>query len=100
MIWKRAVSPEEISKHETKKLFLIPSFITAAKQQPSREKSALIHIDITPEWSKLCMEIQPEQKDSLQKEKFNDQHIVKLKLMNPGRYFDDRHNCIRGNHGQ
>ncbi|CAF3799527.1 unnamed protein product, partial [Rotaria sp. Silwood1] len=54
------MSPSEIQAYETKNIFFIPSFTSTSKSMPFKDKNTLLHIDITPEWSKFCMEIRPE----------------------------------------
>jgi len=105
------MSPSEVAKYEQENLFFIPSFTSTSTTKPFGGKNALIHIDITPEWSKFCMEIQPKHTDfphedeillscyNLYKhrrtERSNGQRIIKLELMNYHRYFDYRRNEIR-----
>ena len=104
------MSPSEIEAYETNDIFFIPSFTSTSKSRPFKNKNTLFHIDISPEWSKFCMEIQPEhtkypgENEVLfscynlyqyeRTEKSNGQRIIKLRLMNYEKYFDYRRNII------
>ena len=98
------MSPREIKVYEGQEgPFFIPSFTSTSKSQPFK-RNILFHIDITPEWSKFCMEITPEftkytNEDEilfscynlysyLRTEKSNGQRIIKLRLVNYDRCFD------------
>ena len=105
------MSPGEVAAYESKNIFFIPSFTSTSKTKPFDDKNALIHIDITPEWSKFCMEIRPRHTNYpneeeilfscynlykyLRTEKSNGQRIIKLQLMDYDRYFDYQRNIIR-----
>lgn len=107
------MSPGEIAAYESKNIFFIPSFTSTSKTQAFKGKTALIHIDVTPEWSKLCMEIlpehtkYPEEKEILfscynlykylRTDKSNSQRIIKLQLIDYDRYFDYQRNITREN---
>ena len=104
------MSPSEINAYETMKTFFIPSFTSTSKTTAFSKKNTLIHIDISPEWSTFCMEVQPEHTKYpseqeilfscynlyryLRTEKSNGQRIIKLQLLNYNRYFDYRKNRI------
>jgi hypothetical protein len=104
------MSPSEIAAYETKNMFFIPSFTSTSKSMPFKDKNTLFHIDISPEWSKFCMEIQPEhtkyagEEEVLfscynlyryqRTEKSNGQRIIRLLLMNYDKHFDYRTNTI------
>lgn len=104
------MSPAEIASYERDSLFFIPSFTSTSRTKPFEEKNTLIHIDITPEWSKFCMEIQPRHTKFSHEneilfscynlyryertERMNHQRIIKLSLMNYTKHFDYRTNTI------
>ena len=104
------MSPSEIEAYETKKIFFIPSFTSTSKSMPFKGKNTLFHIEISPEWSKFCMEIQPEHTEYADEEeilfscynlyryrrteKSNRQRIIKLHLLNYDKYFDYETNTI------
>ena len=104
------MSPSEINAYETMNTFFIPSFTSTSKSRAFPNKNTLIHVDISPEWSTFCMEVQPEHTKYpaeqeilfscynlykyLRTEKSNGQHIIKLQLLNYNRYFDYRKNQI------
>ncbi|UJR18468.1 hypothetical protein I4U23_005374 [Adineta vaga] len=108
------MSPSEIQAYETQNIFFIPSFTSTSKSMPFKNKNTLFHIDITPEWSKFCMEIQPAhtkyaaEEEILfscynlyqyqRTEKSNGQRIIKLTLMNYNKYFNYRANTIVNYH--
>ena len=64
------MSPSEIEAYETKNIFFIPSFTSTSKSMPFKDKNTLFHIDISPEWSTFCMEIQPEHTKYEKKKKY------------------------------
>lgn len=104
------MSTTEIAAYESQDMFFIPSFTSTSKAMPF-DKNTFIHIDIRPEWSKFCMEIQPSQtkytkeKEVLlscynlyryeRTEKSNGQRIIKLSLLDYEKYFDYRTNTIQ-----
>ena len=106
------MSPGEVNAYESKNIFLIPSFTSTSKRMPFADKNTLVHVEITPDWSKFCMEIQPEQTDYpeecevlfscynlykyLRTEKSNGQRILKLQLINYEKHFDFHTNRIVG----
>ena len=108
------MSPTEVSRYEAQSIFFIPSFTSTSKTRPFGCKNTLIHVDITPEWSKFCMEIQPEHTNYSQQEeilfscynlyrylrteKSNSHRIIKLELLDYHQYFDSRQNAIRSDY--
>lgn len=105
------MSPVEIAAYERNNLFFIPSFTpTSTTTKPFLRKNTLIHIDIIPEWSKFCMEIQPyhtefpEENEILfscynlyryeRTELMNNQRMIKLTLMDYSKHFDHHTNTI------
>ncbi len=103
------MSPSEIQAYETKEIFFIPSFTSTSKSMPFKGKNTLFHIEISPEWSKFCMEIQTQHTKYdeeeiifscynlyryIKTEKSNGQRIIKLQLMNYEKYFDCETNTI------
>ena len=104
------MSKTEIAAYESQNMFFIPSFTSASKITPF-EKSTFIYIDITPEWSKFCMQIRPSQTKYADEEevllscynlyryerteKSNNKRIIKLSLMDYEKYFDYRTNTIQ-----
>lgn len=103
------MSIDEIHAYETKNIFFIPSFTSTSKSMPFKGKNTLFHIDISPEWSKFCMEILPQHtkydEDEIlfscynlyrfiKTEKSNGQRIIKLELVNYDKYYDYDTNTI------
>ena len=104
------MSPVEIAAYERQSLFFIPSFTSTSRTKPFLRKNTVLHIDITPEWSKFCMEIPhchtkyPKENEILfscynlyryeRTELVNDQRIIKLSLMDYSKHFDYRTNTI------
>jgi len=103
------MSRDEILAYETKNIFFIPSFTSTSKSMPFQGKNTLFHIDISPEWSKFCMEILPQHtkydEDEIlfscynlyryiKTERSNGQRIIKLQLMNYEKYYDYETNTI------
>jgi hypothetical protein len=78
---------------------------------PFEHKNTLMHIEISPEWSRFCMDIRPEHtkyahEDEIlfscynlyryqRTEKSNGQRIIKLQLLDYHKFFDYRRNTIR-----
>jgi hypothetical protein len=103
------MSPQEIAAYESKNIFFIPSFTSTSKTQ-AFQKNALFHVEISPEWSKFCVEITPEMTaypteneilfscynlyQYVRAEKSNGQTMVKLRLINYEKHFDYHTNTI------
>lgn len=104
------MSTTEIAAYESQNMFFMPSFTSTSKTTPF-DKNTLIHIDITPEWSKFCMDIRPSftkyanENEVLlscynlyryeRTEKSNNKRIIKLSLVDYEKYFDYRTNTIQ-----
>jgi hypothetical protein len=106
------MSQTELATYETKVgPFFIPSFTSTSKSNPFHNKNTIIHIDLTPECSKYCMEITPQftkyshEEEILfscynlyhheRTEKSNGKRYMKLRLADYDRYYDYNTNIIR-----
>ena len=104
-------SPSEIASYETCGMFFMPSFTSTSKTMPFEKKNTLMHIEISPEWPKFCMEILPEHTKYVHEdeilfscynlyryqrtEKSDGQRIIRLQLLDYHKFFDYRRNTIR-----
>lgn len=105
------LSPKEIASYESSDRFFIPSFTSTSKTSPFEGKNTIFHVDISPQWSKFCMEITPELTDYPSEdeilfscynvyryhrtEKCGDQRIIKLCLLDYEQNFDYQVNSFK-----
>ncbi|CAM4865394.1 unnamed protein product [Rotaria socialis] len=105
------LSAAEITAYEKAGLFFIPSFTSTSKSKPFSGKNTVLHIEISPQWSKFCMEIEPKHTkysheeeilfscynlyEYVRTEKSNNQRIIKLNLKNYEKYYDWKIGTIR-----
>jgi len=103
------MSPQEIAAYESQNIFFIPSFMSTSKTQ-AFNKNTLFHVEISPQWSKFCIEITSEMTaysteneilfscynlyQYIRGEKSNGQTMVKLHLINYEKHFDYHTNTI------